>query len=142
MKNGNGHARGIAFVVVSVVLSACAQLLMKVGMLELHGVNWQAALHGPLTGLPILLPALSWVFAGIGCYVASMFFWMAALARYELSLAYPVLSMSYVLVYIAAVAWPRLGESVSLSKTIGIVLIVTGVVLVTRVNAGRASPRK
>ena len=115
------------WVVASVVLSACAQLFMKAGMLDLHGLG--ADFAGP--GLE-LLPAVAWVLGGLGCYALSMMFWLAALTRYELSMAYPLLSLSYVLVYLGAVWWPRLGETVSYAKTAGIVLIVLGVVLVTR----------
>jgi undecaprenyl phosphate-alpha-L-ara4N flippase subunit ArnF len=115
------------WVVASVVLSACAQLFMKVGMLDLHGLG--AGFAGPW---PELLPAVAWVLGGLGCYALSMMFWLAALTRYELSMAYPLLSLSYVLVYLGAVWWPRLGETVSFAKTAGIVLIVLGVVLVTR----------
>ena len=115
------------WVVASVVLSACAQLLMKAGMLDLHGLGADFANPGPE-----LLPAVAWVLGGLGCYALSMMFWLAALTRYELSMAYPLLSLSYVLVYLGAVWWPRLGETVSFAKTAGIVLIVLGVVLVTR----------
>ncbi len=62
-------------------------------------------------------------------------FWLAALAKYELSMAYPLLSLSYVLVYIGAASWPRLHETVSALKTIGIILILAGVFLVTRTQS-------
>ena len=118
------------WVVASVVLSACAQLLMKAGMLDLHGLGADFAYIADPG--PELLPAVVWVLGGLGCYALSMMFWLAALTRYELSMAYPLLSLSYVLVYLGAVWWPRLGETVSFAKTVGIVLIVLGVVLVTR----------
>ncbi len=117
----------VFWVAASVVLSACAQLFMKAGMLELNGNGMGAFVA---LGAEIL-PVLSWVALGLGCYGLSMMFWLAALTRFELSMAYPLLSLSYVLVYLGAVWWPRLGETVSIAKTAGIVLIVLGVVLVT-----------
>ncbi len=124
------QAAGIAWVGASVVLSACAQLLMKAGMLELHGLGGGFARFADPG--PELLPVVGWVLGGLACYAFSMLSWLAALTRFELSMAYPLLSLSYVLVYLGAVWWPRLGETVSLAKTAGIVLIVLGVVLVTR----------
>jgi len=115
--------KGMIFIAASILLSAMAQLMMKAGTQEIHG----------LSGLPLInvWPAFIWIIAGLGCYALSMFLWMAALARYELSFAYPLLSLSYVLVYMGAALWPRLHESVSLYKTGGVLLVVIGVVLVT-----------
>ena len=76
---------------------------------------------------------IKWGLIGLGCYGVSMMLWIIALSRCDLSLAYPMLSLSYVLVYIAAVYWPKLGESASTLKTAGIMLIVAGVMLVARI---------
>lgn len=122
----------LLFIASSVVLSAGAQLLMKVGMQELENANIAYSVARPFEFANGLLPALAWVAAGLVCYAASMLFWLAALVKYELSLAYPMLSLSYVLVYLAAVFWPRLHETASWSKTIGILFILAGVFLVTR----------
>lgn len=132
MKNDRGNWRGILFITASIVLSASAQLLMKAGMLELDGINLTESLRDAFPLLTLVLPAMTWVVAGLIFYTMSLLFWLAALARYELSLAYPLLSLSYVLVYLGAVIWPRLHETASLSKTIGILLILSGVFLVAR----------
>ncbi len=123
--------RGLYFIFASVVLSAAAQLFLKTGMLEVATHDLVRQLSSVTRQWLIFLPAVLWLGLGLLCYAMSMLFWMAALAKYELSLAYPMLSLSYVLVYVVAVNWPRLGESVSLTKTFGILLIVVGVILVT-----------
>jgi len=127
-----GRVKGVLFVAASVVLSACAQLFMKAGMLDMHGHDIISLWQSGSLQLQLVLPSILWVFAGLGCYAVSMLFWMAALTRYELSLAYPMLSLSYVLVYLAAAYWPRLEESMNPVKSLGIFLIMLGVVLVTR----------
>ena len=132
MSRDGGRGRGVLFVAASVLLSACAQLFMKAGMLDMHGENIFSLWHSNSLQLHALLPTILWVIAGLGCYAVSMLFWMAALTRYELSLAYPMLSLSYVLVYLAAAYWPRLDESMNPVKSLGIFLIMLGVVLVTR----------
>lgn len=126
------HWPEMLFIGCSIVLSAAAQLLMKAGMLELEGVDMARVLESvPMATAHLLFTAV-WVLAGLVCYVISMLSWLAALTKYELSLAYPLLSISYVLVYIGAVLWPRLHESVSVSKSISILFILVGVFLVTR----------
>jgi undecaprenyl phosphate-alpha-L-ara4N flippase subunit ArnF len=130
------YCEEIALVSCSIVLSAGAQLLMKAGMLALNSLD----LNTILTALPVLsmpvLQVLAWILSGLTLYAISMLAWMAVLSRYQLSFAYPLLSLSYVLVYVAAVLWPRLHETVSMPKTIGVVLILAGVYLVTRTRPG------
>ena len=70
-----------------------------------------------------------------------MLLWMMALANYELSFAYPMLSTSYILVYLGAVLLPQRNETVSAAKTIGIILIVTGVIFVTRSKSGKVAAK-
>jgi multidrug transporter EmrE-like cation transporter len=72
-----------------------------------------------------------WV--GMFCYAASLCVWLAALSRAPVSIAYPMLSIGYIVVAFASVAW--LGETLSLTKILGIVLICVGVVLVSRSSA-------
>lgn len=134
MSMDRGHQRAMLFVIISVVLSAFAQLLMKSGMLALSTLE-PSTLQNPgleMVHIPGIQIAFAWVVAGLSSYAVSMLFWMAALARYELSLAYPMLSLSYVLVYIGAALWPGFNESITSLRTGGIVLIVIGVILVTR----------
>lgn len=123
--------RGMFFIFSSVMLSAVAQLFLKTGMLEVATHDLVRQMFSVTAQWMVFLPAVLWLGLGLLCYALSMLFWMAALAKYELSFAYPMLSLSYVLVYVVAVNWPRLGESVSLTKTLGISLIVVGVILVT-----------
>lgn len=73
---------------------------------------------------------LLWLVIGLSCYGLSMLSWLFALAKYELSFAYPFLGITYVLVYLGAVFWPQIGEQLSWQRSLGIVLILIGVVFV------------
>lgn len=75
------------------------------------------------------------VAAGLACYVLSMLFWLNVLVYLPLSVAYPLLSLSYVIVYLAATQVPAWGEAASDRRTAGILLIVLGVSLVSRPGA-------
>lgn len=121
--------QAIMLLACSVVLSACAQLLMKAGMLALP--------HADAGGLMQLLQTAigdvtisGFIGAGLLCYALSMLAWLLALTGYRLSIAYPMLGVSYVLVYLGAVLWERIGEPFSLLRSAGIVLVLIGVVLV------------
>lgn len=111
----------------SILLSTLAQLSMKAGMLlfATHNANGWMGLSSLLD-----LPALLWVGAGLACYGMSLLFWMSAIARLDLSLAYPMLSLSYVLVYVVAVNWTLLHEQASWIRSLGIVVVILGVILI------------
>jgi len=81
--------------------------------------------------LPILLLGL-----GLMTYALSVVAWIFALKKYQLSRAYPFLSLGYVLVYLIAVLWPGLNETLSWGKTAGIVLILAGVTLIVKRETG------
>lgn len=126
--NRQRRAGSIALVVISVCLVSVAQLAMKWGMstLALDGLNptdmstYDAVLrHG--------WPSLVSVVAGLGCYALSMLCWVMALKSVPLSMAYPFLSLSYVLVYIGSLFLPGIAEHFSWLKLLGIALIVAGV---------------
>ena len=71
---------------------------------------------------------------GIMCYAIAMLSWIVALKKYDLSFAYPLLSIGYLLVYIGAFLWPGLGEQLTLNKTIGLSLVILGVTISAQKN--------
>ncbi|MFE8070253.1 4-amino-4-deoxy-L-arabinose-phosphoundecaprenol flippase subunit ArnF [Marinobacteraceae bacterium S3BR75-40.1] len=119
--------RGYLFAGASILLVTFAQLAMKWGMMQLPGpAHWLALLWHPGAEL---LP-LGLVAAGIAAYATSLGCWMAALHSLPLSRAYPLLSLSYGLVYLLAGLLPWLDEDYSVTKTLGVLLIVGGVILI------------
>lgn len=118
-------------VLLSVVLTSCAQLLFRFSMqdlplLESLSSGGFAGAFSVMTGSGLLMLAL-----GITLYAISMLSWIFALSRFDVSLAYPMLSISYVLVYVGAIALPGLNETASTIKMIGIAIIVLGVALIS-----------
>lgn len=65
----------------------------------------------------------------VSAFVAS-FFWMAAMTKFELSFAYPFMSLSFVLVFVLAV-W-LFDEAFTIQKMIGLGFIVLGIVITGR----------
>ena len=98
----------------SVLLVTAAQLLMKWGMVQ---IPWIALSAIDTSFILSHLSALTAVFLGLCGYVFSMGCWFFALRYLPLNRAYTLLSLSYALVYIAAVTLPWFNESISLTKT-------------------------
>jgi len=114
----------------SILLSSMAQLGMKAAMVILSSHHeTTSSLPGIFLDNPVIL---GWLLIGLTCYAISLVFWLFAIARLDLSLAYPMLSISYVLVYLVAVNWSLLHEQFTWIRTLGILIVVSGVVLIAR----------
>jgi len=111
----------------AVLLGSLAQLLLKAGTnsfgpLVMNGDNW-LPLGWKLATNPMIA-------GGILAYGISLIAWIFALSRVDVSVAYPMVSIGYVLTAVAA--WQFLGESLSPMRLAGICVIVLGVFLVAR----------
>jgi undecaprenyl phosphate-alpha-L-ara4N flippase subunit ArnF len=127
---GTRDAIGLTCLGASILLSACGQLAMKAGMHALRAAGgWPGA--AAAFAAPDLRAALGWTTVGLAAYGASLLSWLVVLGRYRLSHAYPLLALSYVLVYLGATQWDLLHEVSSAARTVGTVLIVCGVALVS-----------
>ena len=138
MKSRTGYGVGIAALVVSILASAAAQLLLKTGV-SLSPVAFHTAEQGFHLSLdPADYPGLWWSVGGLVAYGVSLLAWLNVLARIPLSFAYPLLSISYVLVYIGAIASPLLAEDLTAMRTAGILLVACGAAVVTSTH--RSAP--
>ena len=129
---------GTACLGASIVLSAIGQLGMKAGMQNLKLARAGGEIVWSLASSPPLRDALLFTTAGLVAYGLSLLAWLAVLVRYRLSYAYPLLALSYVLVYVGATQWPELAEAATPQRTIGTLLILAGVGLAS-LAGGRAS---
>jgi drug/metabolite transporter (DMT)-like permease len=101
----------------SISLSAFAQLLMKIGM--------SSGLAGNSALAVVMNPHVA---GGFVAYGIGALLWLKVLSRVELSLAYPLVSLAFVVV--AVLSWLVLGEHLSATRILGISSIVVGVVLI------------
>jgi drug/metabolite transporter (DMT)-like permease len=117
-----------AFIITGVLLNAAAQIFLKAGTNALGGAihltaqNWFSTGIKVATQLPIL--------AGLACYAISLVVWIIGLSRTDVTIAYPMLSLGYVVSAFAA--WFFLGEAVSLQRLLAIGVIMIGVALLAR----------
>lgn len=128
--------KGYFWGIGSVILITLAQLCLKAGVIILPefklnhqwmDVNW----------LFENLSAFALIFVGLIGYVLSMVCWLFALRFLALSKAYPLISLSYVLVYLLAVTLPWFNESATLVKFFGVVFILLGIWIISRPEVKR-----
>ncbi len=107
----------------SIVMSVAAQFSLKAGMTELKGPLPAGGLvQGFLAFASNRFLILGFVLYGLGALV-----WLSVLARWDVSKAYPIVGLGFLLS--AAVGF-ALGEPVTLFRLLGILLIVSGVLIV------------
>lgn len=114
-----------ALIFTSVSLSALGQTAFKVGV-------GQTA-TAPDASLWIKTAAMVFspmVMLGLGLYGVGTVFWLFALRQLDLSLAYPFVAMSFVMV--AGSGMLFLGEPLQPSRVIGLALIVIGLLVMAR----------
>jgi multidrug transporter EmrE-like cation transporter len=116
-----------SLVLAGVLLNAGAQLLLKAGTNSIGAFAFSA---GNLVPVGIKVASNPFILAGLGCYAISVVVWIMALSRVEVSLAYPMLSIGYVVNALAA--WYLFGEALSAQRLVGIGTIIVGVFLVAR----------
>jgi len=87
----------LGYLLVSIVCAVIGQLLLKQGMREMGPVT--LSLSG-LPGLILRLATSPWVVVGMSLYLGGSLFWLTALSRIDLSLAYPFAGLNYVLIVI------------------------------------------
>jgi len=127
-------SRGIACAAMSVLLVTVAQLAMRWGMMQLPPISEILA----ATATIARAPGTYAVVGGLTCYAMSMLCWVAALRNLPLSLAYPLLSASYVIVYLVAGLMPAFGEHLSPTRSLGVLLIVCGITILLSARDGTA----
>jgi multidrug transporter EmrE-like cation transporter len=116
-----------AFLLTGVLLNAAAQLLLKAGtnatgVITLTRETWLSTFLGMATEGHFV--------AGIALYAISVVVWILGLSRVPVSIAYPMLSLGYVVNAIAA--HYLFGEAVTATRWLGIGFIIAGVWLVAR----------
>jgi len=119
--------RYFAMLVIAVVMSGTGELLLKhgmnqVGVLSLHPDYILTGLWKSFT-TPFVLLGFVLIFGG-------SIFWLAIISRVQLSYAYPMLSLGYVFVVLSS--WLLLNEHFQPMRLLGVLIIVLGVVVVSR----------
>ena len=121
------NAATLPLILLSVTLTAVAQLVLKRGMSA-------SGMHEALAPgwLPAALAVASnaWVIAGLALYFVGALIWLVVLNRVAVSFAYPFVGLGFVLT--ALLAWALLGEGLTAYRAVGTLLVTLGVALIAR----------
>ncbi len=71
-----------------------------------------------------------WLLSGFGAAFVASLFWMAALTKFELSFAYPLMSLSFLLVFLLSM-W-LFGEAFTWGKLIGLGMVMGGLIVAVK----------
>ena len=119
--------RYLPLILLGVLLNAFAQLALKQGMRSIGHFGFSFENIVPI-GLKVAVNPF--VLAGLSCYVVSVVVWLMALSRVDVSYAYPLLSIGYIVTAFAGQIF--FGESMGTVRWSGILFICLGVYLITR----------
>ncbi len=122
-------------ILTAVLLNTLAQLLLKAGTNAIGVLHWGGS--SDFWSNLLRLGLQPHLIAGLACYVVSFGIWVAALFKVPVSIAYPLLSIGYLLNAVAA--WYFLGEHLQVNQLLGMGLIISSGIAATVLRA-RAAP--
>lgn len=117
----------IYLILLSIFLSTAAQILVKFGAkgVRLDFSSWSHFVT-TITGIIKNFPVMS----GLILYGISFLAWVKVLSQVELSYAYPMVSISYVIIILFSYLFFK--ENITPARIIGVLLIIIGVIFVAK----------
>lgn len=115
---------GYIYILGCIVFTVYGQLVLKWRM------NLKGALPEALDDKLVFMAKLfldPWLISGFGAAFVASLFWMAAMTKFELSFAYPFMSLSFLIVFILSI-W-LFGEAFTWGKLIGLSMVVAGLIV-------------
>jgi multidrug transporter EmrE-like cation transporter len=114
-------AMGYLFLALALMLNATANVLLKLGAARLGGLDLPNPVGRLITNYHLL--------AGLGLFALNVVFYLLALIRLNLSIAYPIMTAGGVVI-IVAVSVLLLQEALTTRQAVGLLLLIAGIVLV------------
>ena len=113
----------IPYAIIQSLLLCGGQVFLKVALMRMPAFSWTKAFWYSLL--------FNWPFAACGiCFTLASLLWMWIVKYFPFSMAYPMVSLSYVFGMLAAIIFFH--EEVPLMKWIGVGLIVLGCLLIAK----------
>ena len=117
----------LALIVVKDTIESLADLFFKKGTLA-TGIN-NVVLSNILEFASRVM-ASPWLWLGVALYLVNFFLWIVLLSRVDLSIAFPMSSLTYIIVPVLAIVF--LHEKVLMLRWLGIIFIIAGITLTSR----------
>lgn len=119
--------RTLAVAVFCIVLLVAGQTLLKIGLLKIGGTSF---LSGPLLDNVAKLFSTPYILLGFMVYGISAVLWLDVLSRLDFSMAFPLVSLTYV--FALVIGSLIFHEPVGWSRVMGVFLICGGLVFIVR----------
>lgn len=116
----------LALILVSVTMSAVAQIAFKFGVTAARGNAPASSAAGTMLGF-LLSPG---VIAGLALYGVGTLLWLNVLSRVEVSQAYPFVGLGFVLTAILGAV--LFGDTLTMPRIAGTLLVMLGIFLIAR----------
>lgn len=121
-------AQILLLIILSIVLSATAQIVLKTGMS--NPIIGSAINRGAILEIMLLIAGNPWVIGGLSLYFIGAVVWLFVLAKVDVSMAYPFVGLGFILTMLFGRF--LLAESVGLIRIVGTLLVAIGVVLIAQ----------
>lgn len=119
--------KNILLILLSVGLAVFGQFFLKKGMLDIGQIPFNVSTPFFLIGRIFSNFKL---FLGFALFGLSSIVWLVVLSRVQLSFAYPMVSIGYILTLL--ISWKYLGETISPVRWAAVAVICLGVVLLAK----------
>lgn len=115
------------YIFSTILFTVCSQIIMR----------WQVAKAGAIPPdfsgkiqFVVSLLLNPWVMTGIVATFLAGVSWMLAMTRFEVSYAFPFVSLTYILVLVASIY--LFNESFTLTKFAGTLIVTLGIIIIAR----------
>ena len=125
--NSTENMTGFAYVLGSILCNVYGQIIVKWQVGKAGALPATFADRIPFYTRLILNP---WILSGIFAGFLALLCWLAAMTKFDLSYAYPFVSLAFVLVLILSAL--LFHEPVTVAKILGVLLIIAGIVVGSR----------
>lgn len=115
---------GYIYIFGTILFTVLGQILLKYRLSALHFTLPETSVVDKFLALTKMVFD-PFIFTGfISAFVASLF-WMAAMTKFEITYAYPFMSLSPAIVFLIGVL--VLGETFTVGKVLGLIIIAVGI---------------
>ncbi len=115
------------FIIITVILNASSQLLLKKGMNTIGTLDLSfSSVFQNLENIFLN----SYIVCGLFLMVLSMFTHLISLSKFDISFAFPFISLSYIIIFLGG--YFLFNEHISFTRIIGLSFIVIGTIFLAK----------
>lgn len=115
------------YILSTIFFTTYSQLIMRWQVGNTGGLD--PGLEGKIFFIVKMLTNI-WVLSGIAATFLAGISWMMAMTKFEISYAFPFVSLNYILILVAG--FIVFGESFSAVKAVGTLLVIAGLITISR----------